>query len=118
MKEVVAGIDIGGTNTIFGLVDKSGNVLAEHRIKTTDYPDIKKFISALVDGINSMMKNRKNEKLSGIGIGAPNANYHKGTIELPPNLPWKGMIPLVKFMREKIDSASCNNKRCKCCCNG
>jgi glucokinase len=103
MKEVVAGIDIGGTNTIFGLVDKAGNVLAEYRIKTTDYPDIKKFIVALSDGIAGMMKTQKDVKLTGIGIGAPNANYHKGTIELPPNLPWKGMIPLVNYLKEKVD---------------
>jgi len=103
MKEIVAGIDIGGTNTIFGLVDKSGKVLAEHRIKTADYPDLKIFISALSDGINKMMKNQKDVKLSGIGIGAPNANYYKGTIELPPNLPWKGIIPFVKHLREVID---------------
>jgi len=103
MKEVVAGIDIGGTNTIFGLVDRSGNVLAEYRIKTTDYPDIKKFVSALADGISEMTKGKKGIKLSGIGIGAPNANYHKGTIELPPNLPWKGMIPLVEYLKPKVD---------------
>jgi glucokinase len=102
MKEVVAGIDIGGTNTIFGLVDKTGNVLAEYRIKTTDYPDIKKFISALAEGIEKMMSGKKELKLSGIGIGAPNANYHKGTIELPPNLPWKGMIPFVEYLKEKV----------------
>ncbi len=102
MKEVVAGIDIGGTNTIFGLVDKTGNVLAEYRIKTTDYPDIKKFISALSEGIDKMMSGKKDIKLSGIGIGAPNANYHKGTIELPPNLPWKGMIPFVEYLKEKV----------------
>ena len=50
MKEVVAGIDIGGTNTVFGLVDKSGNIIAEDRLKTTDYPEIKNFVSALVSG--------------------------------------------------------------------
>src|SRR5665647_1271468 len=103
MKEVVAGIDIGGTNTIFGLVDKSGDVLAEYRIKTTDFPDIRKFIIAISDGINEMMKNQKDVKLCGIGIGAPNANYHKGTIELPPNLPWKGMIPFVDYLKSKVD---------------
>jgi len=103
MKAVVAGIDIGGTNTIFGLVDKSGKVLAEYRIKTADYPDLKLFISALSDGINSMMKNMEGVELAGIGIGAPNANYHKGTIEHPPNLPWKGITPLVKHLRKKVD---------------
>ena len=103
MKEVVAGIDIGGTNTVFGLVDKKGNILAENRLKTTDYPEIKNFVSALTAAINKLMEGKSNLKLAGIGIGAPNANYHKGTIELAPNLAWKGIVPLVEYIRKKID---------------
>jgi glucokinase len=102
MKEVVAGIDIGGTNTVYGLVDKSGNILAENRLKTTDYPEIKDFVSALVAVINKLLVGKKDLKLAGIGIGAPNANYHKGTIELAPNLAWKGIVPLAKYISEKI----------------
>jgi glucokinase len=103
MKEVVAGIDIGGTNTIFGLVDKAGNVIAENRFLTTDYPEIKNFVSAQVAAINKLMEGKSNLKLAGVGIGAPNANYHKGTIELAPNLAWKGIVPLARYIREKID---------------
>ena len=86
MKEVVAGIDIGGTNTVFGLVDKSGNILAEKSLKTTDYPDIKDYVTGITSTIDKMMKGKASLKLTAIGIGAPNANYHKGTIELAPNL--------------------------------
>jgi glucokinase len=103
MKEVVAGLDIGGTNTVLGLVDRAGNVLAENRFKTTDYPEIKDFISAIDSSVKTMMRAVPGVKLSGIGIGAPNANYHKGTIELAPNLAWKGIIPLAQYTREKID---------------
>ncbi|MCX6254406.1 MAG: ROK family protein [Bacteroidia bacterium] len=103
MKEVVAGIDIGGTNTIFGLVDRAGNVIAENRLKTTDYPEIKNFVSTQVAAINKLMEGKTNLKLAGIGIGAPNANYHKGTIELAPNLAWKGIVPLAEYIRKKID---------------
>ncbi len=103
MKEVVAGIDIGGTNTVFGLVDRSGNILFENRLKTTEYPKISSFISALTDGIEVMIKGDKDLNLKAIGIGAPNANYHKGTIELAPNLAWKGIVPLAEYIREKID---------------
>ena len=99
MKQLVAGVDIGGTNTIFGLVDKTGKVLAESRIFTRDYPDINKFIAALSEAINSLDK--KGHELIGIGIGAPNANYYKGTIELAPNLPWKGTVPLAELMKQK-----------------
>jgi glucokinase len=103
MKEVVAGIDIGGTNTVFGLVDKTGNIIADNSLKTTDYPEIKNFVSALTSEINILMKGKPNLKLAGIGIGAPNANYHKGTIELAPNLAWKGIVPLAEYIRKMID---------------
>jgi glucokinase len=101
MKQVVAGVDIGGTNTIFGLADRSGKVLAEARILTKEYPDIKKFVVALSEAINELLK--KDHELIGIGIGAPNAHYYKGTIELAPNLPWKGIVPLAELMRKKND---------------
>jgi glucokinase len=103
MKEIVAGVDIGGTNTVFGLVDRAGKVIAESKLKTTDYPKINSFISALVAGINKLLSGRKGYTLIGIGIGAPNANYHKGTIELAPNLAWKGIVPLADLIRKKIN---------------
>jgi glucokinase len=103
MKEVVAGIDIGGTNTVFGLVDRSGMILAHGSLKTTDYPEVLDFVSAVTVALNKLAAGNTDLKLSGIGIGAPNANYHKGTIELAPNLAWKGIVPLADLMRKKID---------------
>lgn len=103
MKEVVAGIDIGGTNTVFGLVDRSGNIVADGCLKTTDYPEIRDFVAALTAGLNKLIAENPGNKLAAIGIGAPNANYHKGTIELAPNLAWKGIVPLSQYVREKID---------------
>jgi glucokinase len=102
MKDVVAGIDIGGTNIMFGLVDKSGTVIAEDRLKTAEFPDIKDYISAQHEAINKMLERNSGHRLTGLGVGAPNANYHKGTIELAPNLAWKGIVPLAKYLREKI----------------
>jgi glucokinase len=103
MKDVVAGIDIGGTNIIFGLVDKSGNVVAEDRLKTIDYPDIKDYISAQHAAIIKMLEANAGCRLMGLGVGAPNANYHKGTIELAPNLAWKGIVPLAEMLKEKVN---------------
>ena len=103
MKEIVAGVDIGGTNTVFGLVDRAGKVIAESRFKTTDYPKINSFVTALVAGINKLLSGKKGYTFKGIGIGAPNANYHKGTIELAPNLAWKGIVPLADLIRKKIN---------------
>jgi glucokinase len=102
MKNVVAGVDIGGTNTVFGLVDKSGKVLNEGNFKTTDYPKINDFVQALVNGIKKLLAARKEYKLIGIGIGAPDANYHRGTIEHAPNLAWKGIVPLADLIKSKI----------------
>ena len=103
MKEVVAGIDIGGTNTVLGLVERTGNIIAENRLKTTDYPDINNYVSALQTTINDLMAGNTGLKLAGIGIGAPNANYHRGTIELAPNLAWKGIVPIAEYVRKKIN---------------
>jgi len=103
MKEVVAGIDIGGTNTVLGLVDKRGKVMIEYNLNTTDYPEINDFIQALAGAIEAMLSTDKSYKLFGIGIGAPNGNYYKGTIELASNLVWKGIIPFADLIRKKID---------------
>jgi glucokinase len=103
MTEVVAGVDIGGTNTMFGLVDRNGTILSDSKLITTSYPEIKDFVVALTAAIDQLIKGKKDLRLAGIGIGAPNANYHKGTIELAPNLAWKGIVPLADLIREKID---------------
>lgn len=103
MKEVVAGVDIGGTNTVFGLVDISGNIVAEGSLVTTSYPKINDFVAALSEGINKLLKGNSDLKLIAVGIGAPNANYHKGTIELAPNLAWKGIVPLADLMHSKVN---------------
>jgi len=103
MEEVVAGVDIGGTNTIFGLVDRNGKIVAENKICTTSYPEIEDFVSVLTNSIQRLVSSADNVKLMGIGIGAPDANYHKGTIELATNLAWKGIVPLVSLIREKFN---------------
>ncbi|HLP71569.1 MAG TPA: ROK family protein [Bacteroidales bacterium] len=103
MREVVAGIDIGGTNTVLGLVDRSGNIVAEGSLITTDYPLIENFVPALASAIRKLTDGKDDLELSAIGIGAPNANYHKGTIELAPNLAWKGIVPLASMIKKEID---------------
>ena len=103
MKEVVAGIDIGGTNTVLGLVERTGNIIAENSLRTTDYPDINNYVSALQTSINDLMAGKTGLKLAGIGIGAPNANYNRGTIELAANLAWKGIVPIAEYVRKKIN---------------
>lgn len=102
MENVVAGVDIGGTNTVFGLVDKAGKVLAEGHLKTTDYPEVTDFVRALGSEIKKLVSDQGNVDLAGIGIGAPDANYHRGTIEHAPNLAWKGIVPLADLVKKEV----------------
>ena len=89
--ETVIGIDIGGTYTKYGLVDKAGRVYAENSINTYGHKDINSFLKALHKAITDSSCTLKNKpEIRGIGIGAPNGNYYNGTIEYAPNLNWKG----------------------------
>ena len=92
MKKLAFGIDIGGINTAFGLVDESGEIYAESVISTRAYPafnDYPRYVEDLCQAMQTLAGNLEEEfELVGIGIGAPNANYYKGTIETPANL-WK-----------------------------
>lgn len=98
-KQVVAGIDIGGTNTVFGFVDRDGVILLEDRIKTNHYPEFEDFVAALYEKIESNYKKVESEvELIGFGIGAPMGNINKGTIEYPADLPWKGIMPLAEIL--------------------
>ena len=93
--KLVAGIDIGGTNSRFGLVDLQGEILVRDSISTTDFPDAKKLADTIAEKIAALLPN--GSELSGVGIGAPNGNFFKGTIEFAPNLQWKGVVPLAKY---------------------
>lgn len=100
--EVVAGIDIGGTNTEIGLVDKSGRIIFSARLSTRDYPEpgglVKDAAAKIREGIEETQT-----QLLGIGIGAPSANYYSGCIEFAPNMPWEGKIPLAEMLGKELN---------------
>lgn len=101
MKPYVVGIDIGGTNTVFGIVDARGNVIASSSIKTAKHKELNDYIAELKTALTTLLENNDAvDKIYGIGVGAPNANYYTGVIENPPNLPWKGDIPLAAILTE------------------
>jgi len=103
MTRVVAGIDIGGTNTKISLVDESGNVISKTVLATLNYPEAKIFAEAAVEEIDKLLLGaRINGRVAGVGIGAPNGNYFKGTIEFAPNLKWKGVIPMTKLFEDSL----------------
>lgn len=100
-RQIAAGIDIGGTNTVFGLVDRDGKILAEGSIKTKEFEEVEVFVAALYEKIQVTIKKLGNgNELLGYGIGAPMGNINKGTIEYSADLPWKGVIPLAEIFGE------------------
>ncbi len=102
-KPYVIGIDMGGTNTVFGIVDARGTVLASGSIKTAKHADINDYIDELHAEITRMVEaNDAVDKINGIGIGAPNANYFTGIIEDGVNLPWPTPIPLADMVTNKF----------------
>lgn len=102
-KPYVIGIDMGGTNTAFGIVDARGNVIASSSIKTRKHSKIEDYIDELHAEITRLIDaNDANDKIQGIGIGAPNANYFTGIIEDGVNLPWATPIPLADLVTEKF----------------
>ena len=103
MKPYVVGVDIGGTNTVFGIVDARGVVIASSSIKTMKHADVKDFIEELYLGITHLLEaNDAVGKVHGIGIGAPNANYYTGMIEKLVNIPWPTPLPLAKMVSDKF----------------
>ncbi len=92
------GIDIGGTNTKLGVVDEKGTVIKRHDFKTTDYKNFASYMEGLEKAITFLTSNCEGECL-GIGIGAPNGNYYKGTIDYAPNLPFGLCAPIVETLR-------------------
>lgn len=102
-KELAIGIDIGGTNTKWGLVNHRGEIVEKGEIKTDAYLTIETFIDGLYHTLAPILQNVGDGKLiRGIGVGAPNGNYYTGTIDYAPNLHWKGVIPIAKLISQKF----------------
>lgn len=97
IPKVAIGIDIGGTNIKVGLVDRIGAVLDQFTLKTAEYPTPR----PLADDLSAQIEElAENYALLGIGIGAPNGNFYRGSIEHPPNLAWEGVTPFASWMAE------------------
>jgi len=103
--DICAGIDIGGTNTVIGLVDERGEVLCQRILDTKKFPDPEVFVAQAKAMIDDCLNDcsRENPALKGIGIGAPNGNYYTGCIEFAPNMPWKGVVQLAELFRSRMN---------------
>jgi glucokinase len=97
------GIDIGGTNTIFGIVDSRGEIKYRGALSTNKYDNVTDYIEALYEAVRPALDLiNGDEHIRGIGIGAPNGNYYNGTIEYAPNLKWRGIIPFADLITAKF----------------
>lgn len=103
-QQLAIGIDIGGTNTKYGLVNHRGEILEKGELRTDAYPTIESFIDALYETLIPIINSIPDgHEIKGIGIGAPNGNYYKGTIEYAPNLHWKGIIFLTDLITNRFN---------------
>lgn len=103
MKEFAIGIDIGGTTAKFGLVNRNGEITKQDRVPTNQHEAVEDFIEDLYVKLKPMIDSvGGNDKIVGIGMGAPNGNFYSGTIEYAPNLKWKGIIPIASLFEKKF----------------
>ena len=106
LKPYVIGLDLGGTNSVFGIVDARGDIKATTAIKTGGFNTADDYVNAAIEALQPIIEQVGGiEKIKSMGIGAPNANYYNGTIEFAPNLPWAhdGIVPLAKMFSDKLD---------------
>lgn len=104
--ELTIGIDIGGTNTKYGFANREGDVLFQDSIPTSEYDEFNDYLKALTSTLKSAIKplsENHDVQIVGIGVGAANGNYYKGTIEHATNLKWKGIIPLADLLEKEFD---------------
>ena len=105
LKPYVIGLDLGGTNSVFGIVDARGEIKATTAIKTGGYGKVEDYVKAAVEALQPIIDTVGGiDKIKAMGIGAPNANYYNGTIEFAPNLPWAhdGVVPLADLFSKAL----------------
>ena len=102
-KPYVIGIDVGGTNTVVGIVDKRGQILRSGSLKTGKYAEVEDYLNELSQVIEDVIKDiATKDQIKGIGAGTPNGNYFTGSIEFAPNLRWKGVIPFAQMLEDRV----------------
>lgn len=103
-KPYVIGLDLGGTNSVFGIVDRRGTIVATTSVKTQEQNDVEVYVDNCCTALKKIIEEVGGiEKIQAMGIGAPDANYYTGIIDNPANLPWKGEIPLAKMFSDRLE---------------
>ena len=102
MQELALGIDIGGTNTAFGIVNRRGAILTKGSLSTTGHASVQHYIAALKEVVLPLLEKEGKARFAGAGIGAPNGNIFTGEIVFAPNMPWRERIPMAKLISEAL----------------
>ena len=105
LKPYVIGLDLGGTNSVFGIVDSRGEIKATTAIKTQGYDNVEDYVDACVKALEPVIEQVGDiGQIKAMGIGAPNGNYYNGTIEFAPNLSWghDGIVPLADMFKQRL----------------
>ncbi|MFP4018519.1 MAG: ROK family protein [Bacteroidales bacterium] len=103
-KDVAIGLDIGGTNSVFGVVDRNGNIIETGEAPTPKFLTAEEYVDHISKKIQEALKKHDlTNSLCGIGVGAPNGNFFKGIIENAANLQWKGIVPLADLFKENFN---------------
>jgi len=104
-KPYVIGLDLGGTNSVFGIVDARGDIKATTAIKTGGFATAEAYVDACVTALQPIIEEVGGmDTIKAMGIGAPNGNFYKGTIEMAPNLPWAHdcIVPLAQMFSDRL----------------
>ncbi|MDX1640261.1 MAG: ROK family protein [Balneolaceae bacterium] len=97
--ELVAGIDLGGTETKLGLVSREGKLFAYQSTPTNSNIRYETFFESLSEQINEMMTALgPGFNLAGVSVGAPTGSYLEGTIDNASNLNWPDKIPVANLL--------------------
>ena len=105
IKPYVIGLDLGGTNSVFGIVDSRGDIKATTAIKTQGFDKVEDYVDASVEALQVIIEQVGGiDNIKAMGIGAPNGNFYNGTIEFAPNLSWghNGVVPLAKLFQDRL----------------
>ena len=102
-QALALGIDIGGTGTAFGIVDRRGQILEQSSMATTGHATVQDFIAALKKEVGPMIERAGADNIKGVGVGAPNGNFYTGEVAYAANLPWEGVIPFAKLLSQSLN---------------
>lgn len=102
MQTYALGIDVGGTNTAFGLVNRRGEIIEKGTLPTSIWSTVQDFVDAISERLKPIVEMVGHNNIAGIGVGAPNGNFYTGEIAFAPNLPWRGVIPLARLLQDAL----------------